>query len=305
MSKFDDVKKVLHDIGMPQQQCSDVCCYTILSMARICKDDSWNNASNNWMRIHDIIQFAKEFYDVNYAENSRETFRKQALHHFRIAAVVEDNGKSTNSPLYSYRLTNDFLHLVKQLSSNEYISTLQKFNSEHEKLKDIYESKKKIQLQKVFINGEEFNLSSGKHNLLQKRILEDFAPRFAPNSQCLYLGDSTERDLYKNERMLNELNFDITLHEKMPDIVLYRSDKNWLYFIEAVTSVGPFSPKRIIEIENMTKNVKSGKIYITAFPDISTYKKFVVDLAWETEIWIADNPDHMIHMNGNKFMGPR
>lgn len=114
-----------------------------LSMARICKDDSWNNASNNWMRIHDIIQFAKEFYDVNYAENSRETFRKQALHHFRIAAVVEDNGKSTNSPLYSYRLTNEFLHLVKQLSSNEYISTLQKFNSEHEKLKDIYESKKK------------------------------------------------------------------------------------------------------------------------------------------------------------------
>ena len=91
----------------------------------------------------------------------------------------------------------------------------------------------------------------------------------------------------------------------MPDVVLYVPDKNWLYFIEAVTSTGPMSPQRVIEIEKMTENVAAGKIYVTAFPNFSTYKKFSEQLAWETEVWLSDMPDHMIHLNGNKFLGPR
>lgn len=91
----------------------------------------------------------------------------------------------------------------------------------------------------------------------------------------------------------------------MPDVVLYRQDKDWIYFVEAVTSVGPMSPQRIIEIQDMTKNVKSGKIFVTAFQDRDVYKKFSSDLAWETEVWISDFPDHMIHLNGDKFLGPR
>ena len=91
----------------------------------------------------------------------------------------------------------------------------------------------------------------------------------------------------------------------MPDVILYRADKNWIYFIESVTSVGPISPKRIIEISEMTKKVTAGKIFVTAFPDFATYKRFSESLAWDTEAWIADRPEHMIHMNGDKFMGPR
>ena len=91
----------------------------------------------------------------------------------------------------------------------------------------------------------------------------------------------------------------------MPDVVLYCEDKDWIYFIEAVTSVGPIEPKRIKEIEKMTVKVKSGKIYITAFLDFKTFKKFSEVLAWETEVWISDMPEHMIHLDGDKFMGPR
>jgi adenine-specific DNA-methyltransferase len=43
---------------------------------------------------------------------------------------------------------------------------------------------------------------------------------------------------------------------------------------------------------------------VTAFPDRVTFRKFAKDIAWETEVWIADNPDHMIHFNGDKFLGP-
>lgn len=122
---------------------------------------------------------------------------------------------------------------------------------------------------------------------------------------CLYVGDTVDRDLYKDVDMLNELGFSITNHDKMPDVVLYRPDVEWLYFIEAVTSVGPMSSKRILELKEMTQKVKVGKVYITAFLNIDTYRKFVKEIAWETEVWLADMPEHMIHMNGDKFMGPR
>jgi len=58
----------------------------------------------------------------------------------------------------------------------------------------------------------------------------------------------------------------------MPDVVLYREDKNWLYFIEAVTSVGPMDAKRVSEIEAMTQKVSAGRIYVTAFLTFKTFK---------------------------------
>ena len=117
--------------------------------------------------------------------------------------------------------------------------------------------------------------------------------------------DTTEKDLVKNIDKLKDLGFEITLHDKMPDVVLYSEEKNWIYFIESVTSVGPMDPKRIIEINEMTADVSAGKIFVTAFLDFKTFKKFSETLAWETEVWIADMPDHMIHLNGDKFLGPR
>ena len=94
-------------------------------------------------------------------------------------------------------------------------------------------------------------------------------------------------------------------YDKMPDVVHYSAEKDWLHFIEAVTSIGPMESKRIKEIEKMTVDVTAGKIYMTAFLDFKTFKKFSESLAWETEAWIADMPDHMIHLNGDKFLGPR
>ena len=175
----------------------------------------------------------------------------------------------------------------------------------HDSLIEMYRSKKTMEKMPVRINGQDLHFSPGKHNKLQKAIIEEFAPRFAPHSECLYVGDTTNKDMVKNVEKLSELGFEITLHDKMPDVVLYMPDKNWIYFIEAVTSVGPVSPKRIMEIEEMTENVTAGKVYVTAFPDIATYKKFDAELAWETEVWLSELPDHMIHLNGDKFIGPR
>ena len=290
---------------VPLKQQSDVCGDVILAMADIKKDDKWANATNKWIRIHDVIAFIREFYEVSYAENSRETFRKQAMHHFRNAAFIEDNGKATNSPNYRYRLTDEMLLLVKTIQSNLWEEQKNNFLKSHQNLIDLYSSKKAVRKMPVKINGSDFTFSPGKHNQLQKFIIEEFTPRFAENSECLYVGDTIQKDLVKNEEKLKELGFEITLHDKMPDIVLYSEDKNWIYFVESVTSVGAMESKRIKEIEEMTENVSAGKIYVTAFLDFKTFKKFSESLAWETEVWIADMPDHMIHLNGDKFLGPR
>ena len=305
MDKIEETRDFLNRIGMPKAQQADICCYVILAMAGIKPDMQWKEATNEWIRIHDIIQFANSYYGTTYAENSRETFRKQALHHFRTAALVEDNGKATNSPNYRYRLTEETLQMLRVRDTIEWQPSLRRFLHYHQSLIEMYASKKKMSMMPVQINGQDFSFSPGKHNELQKAIIEEFAPRFAPNSECLYVGDTIEKDLVKNVEKLTELGFEITLHDKMPDVVLYREDKDWLYFVESVTSVGPMDPKRILEITEMTKDVTAGKIFVTAFPDFKTYKKFSEKLAWETEVWIAEMPEHMIHLDGDKFLGPR
>lgn len=305
MSKLEEAKEILKEIGMPKSQQSDLCAYTLLALLQLEENEEWKKVSNEYIRIHDIMEFIKEKYNIAYAENSRETFRKQALHHFRIAAIIEDNEKPTNSPNYRYRITIETLDLIKKYKSIEWEKEKGKYLKNHEKLINIYENKRKLTRMPVIINGAKFEFSTGKHNELQKAIIEEFAPRFAQNSIVLYVGDTKDKDLYKDKEILKKLKIAMGDHEKLPDVILYQEDKKWLYFIEAVTSVGPINPKRILEINEMTKECELGKIYITAFIDMKTFKKFAEDLAWETEVWLSEMPDHMIHLNGDKFVGPR
>ncbi len=305
MSKLEEAREILEMPKVPSKQRNNLCCYTLLALTGLHEEECWPAVKNEWIGIHDMMGFIRKNYHVDYAENSRETFRKQALHHFRNAAFIEDNGKPTNSPNYCYRLTNEMRALLCSYGAENWQESLKKFQEQHESLIEIYAAKKEIQKMPVKINDAEFTFSTGKHNQLQKAIIEEFAPRFAPNAECLYVGDTVKKDLVKNTEQLGKLGFEITLHDKMPDVVFYSREKNWLYFIEAVTSVGPMSAERILEIEKMTERVSAGKIYVTAFLDFKTYKKFSESLAWETEVWLAEMPDHMIHLNGDKFLGPR
>ena len=314
MDTVEIAKQLLAKIGMPKQQQSEICALTLLAMANIPKNGLFTEASNEWIRIHDVIIFIAEQHDKPYAENSRETFRKQAMHHFRNAALIEDNGKATNSPNYSYRITNEFLNVIKSIGPygdgiNGTNDEIEHFVYKHKMLVDTYASKKKMEKIPVTINNKKFTFSPGAHNVLQKAVLDEFVPRFVPTAECLYLGDTADKDLYKDVDKLKELGFDISVHDKMPDVVLYVHEadptKNWLCFVECVTSVGPMNPKRLLEIKELTKNVKAKQAYITAFLEFKAYKRFSQELAWETEVWLAEAPEHMIHLNGDRFFGPR
>jgi hypothetical protein len=138
----------------------------------------------------------------------------------------------------------------------------------------------------------------------QGAIVEEFAPRFAPGAYLLYLGDTAHKTLHIETEMLEKLNIPVTKHDKLPDVVLYDAKKNWLFLIEAVTSHGPLSPKRQFELELILKDCPAELVFVSAFPDGKEFRKHVVNIAWESEVWLADSPDHLIHFNGDKFLGP-
>ena len=303
MSVIEQARDFLSQIGVPAKQCNDMCCYVLVALSNMAQKSTWIAAENPWMGPHDIIVYLDANSIKSYAENSRETIRKNCLRPFRDLAIIEDNGLASNSGNYKYRLTNEILELLRVYKTDEWVTALKYHNKYSKTLVHSYQSKKELEKMPVRVNGQDLRFSPGKHNQLQKQILEVFAPKFAQGFECLYVGDSADRDMYKNTERLQELGFDITL-DVLPDVVLYVPDKKWLLFVECVTTVGPIDQKRMNDIKNMTQDVAAGNVYVTAFPNFATYKKFSQDLAWETEVWIAEMPEHLIHLNGNKFLGP-
>jgi hypothetical protein len=46
-------------------------------------------------------------------------------------------------------------------------------------------------------------------------------------------------------------------------------------------------------------------LYILMTPsDRRAMLKYLNDISWETEVWVADSPTHLIHFNGERFLGP-
>ena len=307
MSKLEEAKEILNLIECPKT--NDLAGNILLALANIKKNTKWSNACNDLYTTRELMDFMRDEYELNYKPNTRETVRKDVLHHFIQSAIIEENrdnpNRATNSPKYCYSLVPEILNLIKSYDSSEWDSKLEEYKRNVKSLVNKYKIEREINRIPVIINGQELKFSPGKHNKLQKAIIEEFAPIFAPGSEVLYVDDTDNKDLVKNIKKLSELGVDMQEHAKLPDVILYLRDKDWLYFIESVTSVGPINNKRIIEIGEMTKECTSGKVYVTAFLDIPTFKKFASEIAWETEVWVAEIPEHMIHYNGDKFFGPR
>ncbi len=256
------------------------------------------------------MAFVLDIHKKEYAPNTRETFRRQVLHQFvqaRIADYNPDNPKlPVNSPNAHYALTQGALDAIVRFGTDDWKKAVNKFIAEEGYLSRKYKKERnQIMIPVKLSNGKTLRLSAGKHNELQAAIVHDFAPRFANSGSILYLGDTAKKDLYVDESKLKELGIPVNQHSKLPDVIIYEQSKNWLFLVEAVTTHGPTSPKRIVELEEFLKNCKAGKIYVTAFPDFVEFKRHIANIAWETEIWLADAPEHMIHFNGDRFMGPR
>lgn len=306
MSKIAETLAILKSMGIPKAQQNDRSALTILAVLDVKEETPWKKAKDRSMIIHDIMVFIKEHYQVNYAENSRETIRRQTLHQFEQAGIIirnrDDPTLSTNSPKNNYSITPEALLVFQSYGTKQFEMAFNDFIVNHGKLIEKYAKRKRKHNLTVVLNDEVLTLTAGAHNELQIAILQSLYPRFFPDAELLYLGDAADKMLKVNEQLINQINFPMTQHDKMPDVVFYNKERNLLYLIEAVTSHGPMSPKRVHELMEILSSTTVKQIFITAFPSKKEFKRFFDEIAWETEVWLADEPDHMIHLNGPKFL---
>ena len=154
------------------------------------------------------------------------------------------------------------------------------------------------------MKGQKVKLSPGEHSELIRAIWEEFGPRFVPGGKLVYAGDTGDKWGYFDEALLASLGVKVDNHGKMPDVVIFCPERNWLMLAEAVTSHGPVDAKRHQELHKLFTKCKAGLVFVSAFPDRRTFTRYLETISWETEVWIADNPTHLIHFNGSRFLGP-
>ena len=310
MSKIDEARDILEQLGLPPAQRNDISCLTLLALTGLSEDDAWSQAGRPSRTIHEMLVFMRDTYDRDYAENTREVVRRQVIHQLEQARVVDRNPDEpdlpTNSPRTHYGLTNEALSVLRLYRTSGWESELSTFRASHGVLLEIYQRRRRMREIPIRTStGEEIRLSPGRHNRLQAQVVMEFGPRFAPGATLLYLGDAADKLLHLDREKLAELGVPITEHDKLPDVVLYDEERNWLFLVEAVTSHGPVNPKRVEELESTLKDCVATRVYVSAFPDFRQFKQHVDKIAWETEVWLAEIPDHLIHFNGDKFLGPQ
>ena len=320
IKKIEEAKKLLQSAGLPidsmnVRRCERVA-MAFLALADLKPKTPWNKAKvwgiNNSkfaLSSRDIIKYWNSHYGENLADSGYDDIRRQDLKILILSGIayksVENPNASTNDPNRKYAISTEASLLLTEFGQKNWDKLLSEFLSKKGIYRDrLYHSRKIEKLPIRLPDGIILELSVGQHNEIQKNIIEEFLPRFAPSSEVLYLGDASNKFLHVETQKLKKLGIKKPEHDMLPDVLAFHAQKNWLFLIEAVHSSNPITATRYIELEEYFNTCSVPCIYVSAFATRKDFRRFISDISWETEVWIADEPDHMIHFNGEKFMGP-
>ena len=261
------------------------------------------------MGITPIINWIAVNYEKRYAPNTRETIRKNAMHTFVNAGLVLENPdmpeRPVNSPKWVYQIEPAALELLKTYRTRDWELTLTEYLMHRPTLVKRYANERQMLRIPVRQAGNiNLSLSPGAHSDLIRAIIDDFGALFVPDGELVYAGDTGSKWGYFDEDLLNDLGLSVDEHGIMPDVVVYYRKRNWLILAEAVVSSGPVDAKRHDSLKRLFKGCSAGLVFVTAFPDQKTMRRYISEIAWETEVWRADAPTHLIHFNGERFLGP-
>ncbi|MDP8208146.1 MAG: BsuBI/PstI family type II restriction endonuclease [Candidatus Electryonea clarkiae] len=307
--KINQALDIIISLGFPREQQNERSAITLLALLGIKPKDDWTEAKDPLIGITPIMDYCKEYYGKQYAPNTRETFRRQTMHQFVDAGIVilnpDDTERPVNSPKSVYQIEPNTLTLIKNYSNSKWKVALEEHLKVLNTLAERYAKERKMKMIPLSFNkDEEISLSPGNHSQLIKEIIENLGPRFFPGSQVLYIGDTGSKMAFFDEGKFDELGLKLDTHGKFPDVVLFDLNNNWIILIESVTSHGPVDSKRHGELSEIFKDSSIELIFITAFPDRMIMAKHLSSISWETEVWIADSPTHLIHFDGDRFLGP-
>jgi hypothetical protein len=307
--KIDQAIQIIKSLELPKGLYNERSAVCLLALLNLTPEKEWGECESPLIGITPIMSFALKYYGRGYAPNSRESFRRYTMHLFVDAGIAlynpDKNNRPVNSPKAVYQIAPEALRLMRSFGLKIWSDSLYKYKSERISLSVRYAKERDQNKIPVKLkNGLEFHISPGEHSELIKSIIEEFAPRFTPGAQLIYAGDTGEKWGYFDSEALEKLGLEVDSHGKMPDVVLYWPENNWLILVESVTSHGPVNPKRYTELERLFQSSIAGLVFVTAFPNRSIMGKYLGEIAWETEVWVADAPSHMIHFNGERFLGP-
>lgn len=302
-------QQIITSLGLPMAQQNERSALSLLALLNLTPGKPWSQAENPLIGITPLMDWTRKHYGREYAPNTRETFRRQTMHQFCNAGVALYNpdkpDRPVNSPKAVYQVEPATLVLLRTFDTPKWRDNLTAYLAERETLVAKYAKEREQNRIPVKIGpGKEITLSPGEHSELIRAIIEDFAPRFAPGSVLVYAGDTGNKWSYLDTALLTGLGISVDPHGKMPDVVLHFTEKNWLLLVESVTSHGPVDGKRHTELAALFAGSKAGLVYVTAFPNRTIMGRYLGEIAWETEVWVADAPTHLIHFNGMRFLGP-
>lgn len=307
--KIEQTLEILKLLGMPKAQQNERSAFTFLSLLNLRPEGNWQELEMPMLGVTPIMDWCRDVYGKEYAPNTRETFRRQTLHQFVDGGLVLYNpdqpDRPVNSPKACYQITHELFNVLMTFGTYKWNKTLESWLSQRETLTAQYAMERDMQMIPLTLDdGTNIKLSPGIHSQLIHDIVVEFGPRFAPGAEVIYLGDTgAKEDFFKKDR-LAELGVTVDRKGKLPDVVLYWPERDWLLLIESVTSHGPVDGKRHSELAELFKQSNPGLVYVTAFPDRKIMGKYLGDISWETEVWVAEAPTHMIHFNGDRFLGP-
>ncbi|MBI4804055.1 MAG: restriction endonuclease [Desulfovibrio sp.] len=305
---------ILHSLGIPIEKLSprraEMAALCFLAVAGVFKGN-WKDAKDITdgidLKTRDIIDIINKNFKENISSGSYDDIRRKHLKLTVLAGIITRTKPESarNSPTRGYALSSEFSGLIRSYGDADFDQKVVDFFKTRKKLSDELGATRNIEKMQVKISSEVvLGLSPGEHNILQKAIIDDFLPRFGYGAEVLYLGDAANKSLYIDATTLKSLGFFELKHGELPDVIAYSKEKNWIYLVEAVHSFGPISQVRLKELKELVADCSADVVYVTAFLTRESFRKFIKDVAWETEVWIADAPDHMIHFDGEKFLGP-
>ena len=302
-------QQIIVALGLSRAQQNERSGLCLLALLNLSPGKSWTEASAPLIGITPIIDWARKHYGKDYAPNTRETIRRQTMHQFVNAGIALYNpdkpDRPINSPKTVYQIEPATLTLLRSFGMPVWRNNLMTYLTEREALTDRYAKvREQNRIPVQIAPGKSITLSPGEHSELIRAIVEDFVPRFAPGSVLVYAGDTGDKWGYFDGTLLAGLGVDVDVHGKMPDVVLSYTEKKWLLLVESVTSHGPVDGKRYAELTELFSGAKAGLVYVTAFPNRAIMARYLGEIAWETEVWVADSPSHLIHFDGRRFLGP-
>lgn len=308
--RIAEALSVLEELGMPKEQLNDRTAICLLALLDLPINKKWSEAKNPLLGIRAILDFAREKLDTNYAENTRESVRKYSVKQLVAAGILlhnpDDPGRPVNSSDNCYQIEKHALALLQQFGKKIWRKSLDAYLAERGTLAKKYAKERdshKIPLK--LPNGKKITISAGPHSDLIRAVIENFGPHFVPGGELVYVGDTGTKWGWFDKDLLESIGVVVGKHGKMPDVVIYYREKNWLVLVEAVASSGPVDGGRHVELAELFKDSRAGLVYVTAFPDRGEiFRKFLAVVAWETEVWCASDATHLIHFNGVRFLGP-